>query len=119
MTVAISSRVGPERRRTLTPSVASDGPSYAPVQMRGVTPAKFLSRGWDTARVVPAGLRSDRHRKPGVTLPLAALRGSLDRPGDDAGWAMSPDGTIGRALLVGAGARYTASLTLSGEVQLR
>ena len=90
--------------------------------MRVVTPARFVSPRWGNARGgVPRAIGFDpnRNRHAGARLPLAALRGSLDRPDDGVHWAMSPDGEIGRALLIPAGAGYRVPLTLSGEVRLR
>ena len=49
-------------------------------------------------------------------VPLAALRARLDEESKGARWVLHPDGVLGRALLMPAGATFTVPLKLSGEV---
>ncbi len=51
-----------------------------------------------------------------ATLPLAALRARLDEASAATSWSMNPDGVIGRALLMPAGATVTFPLALSDDV---
>ncbi len=48
-------------------------------------------------------------------LPLSALRERLDEGSASSSWLLHPDGVLGRALLVDAGATFTVPLKLSGE----
>ena len=48
-------------------------------------------------------------------LPLAALRATLDEASAGSSWLLHPDGVLGRALLLPAGATFTVPLKLSGE----
>jgi GT2 family glycosyltransferase len=47
---------------------------------------------------------------------LAALRARLDEESAGSSWVLHPDGVLGRALLVSAGATFSAPLRLCGEV---
>jgi GT2 family glycosyltransferase len=55
------------------------------------------------------------HSAAGSRLPLAALRWRLNEESAESGWRLHPDGVLGRALLVPAGASLTVPLKLSGE----
>jgi GT2 family glycosyltransferase len=59
-----------------------------------------------TNRAAPAGSR----------VPLAALRARLDEESAGSSWSLHPDGVLGRALLVSAGATFSVPLRLRGEV---
>ncbi len=58
---------------------------------------------------------SDGSIATAARLPLSALRAKLDEESDGAGWLLHPDGVLGRALLVPAGATFTVPLRLRGE----
>ena len=51
----------------------------------------------------------------GSRLPLSALRARLDEESAGSRWLLHPDGVLGRALLLPAGATFTVPLKLSGE----
>jgi len=60
--------------------------------------------------------RASRRTLPASSrLPLSALRSKLDEESTDSTWLLHPDGVLGRALLLPAGATVTVPLTLSGE----
>ena len=48
-------------------------------------------------------------------MPLSALRWRLDEKSAGSNWLLHPDGVLGRALLLPAGATFTVPLKLSGE----
>ena len=68
-------------------------------------------------RVLPPVFRGRRSAGPatGSRLPLSALRGRLDEESAASSWLLHPDGVLGRALLMPAGATFTVPLRLSGE----
>ena len=49
-------------------------------------------------------------------VPLSALRATLDDGSAQADWALHPDGVLGRALMMPAGATFTVPLTLGSDV---
>jgi GT2 family glycosyltransferase len=67
---------------------------------------------------VPAGFQRVTNRTvPGASrIPLAALRARLDEESRGSSWVLHPDGVLGRALLMPAGATFTVPLKLSDEV---
>ena len=52
----------------------------------------------------------------GKRVPLAALRAALDQGSAQTSWSLNPDGVLGRALLMQAGATFTVPLRLANEV---
>ncbi len=80
-----------------------------------------MSRSSDAEAVVdrPTSRARSTHalsRPAGQRLALSALRATLDEGSAAANWLMNPDGVLGRALLLPAGATFTVPLTLAGEV---
>ena len=53
---------------------------------------------------------------PAPRLPLSSLRARLDEKSATANWSLNPDGAIGRALMMPAGAVFTVPLELANEV---
>ena len=64
-----------------------------------------------------AAARLQRSSAPaGERLPLASLRYRIDPRSADTQWLLHPDGVLGRALVVPAGAIVTYPLTPAGDL---